>query len=167
MLMTHKVFAFSLLLVLSHVEAMAQPPSHFMGARWGISIEEAREVIKAEAKRIVKDDTKESRPALHAKGLFLGSQTTLTYFFTPRSKRLYRVDVIFDRLQMYEKAKAYLVKRFDPPSSSQSGIDIWSWEDKSHIQLSKAADQVVLSYSSGELSKIHDQEEREPKPKGK
>jgi hypothetical protein len=166
-MLIHKVFTFSLLLFLFHVEAMAQPPSRFMGARWGISIEEAREVIKAEAKRIVKDDTKESRPALYAKGLFLGSQATFTYFFTPKSKRLYRVDAIFDHLQMYEKAKAYLVKRFDPPSSSQSGIDIWSWEEKSYIHLKKGADQVVLSSSSGEWSKTNDQEERGLNPKGK
>ena len=124
--------------------------------------------IKAEAKRMVKDDTSRgNRPALHAKGLFLGSQANFAYLFTAKSKRLYRVDVIFDHLQMYEKAKAYLVKRFDHPSSSQSGIDIWSWEDKSHIHLGKAADQVVLSYSSGELSKINDQEERGLNPKGK
>jgi hypothetical protein len=142
-------FLLSLLfLLLLNLQAMAQPPSHFMGARWGISIEEAREVIKSEAKRIFQDDTKANMPVLYAKGIFLGSQATFSYFFTPKSKKLYRVDVTFNDPQMYKKAKAYLIKRFNEPTSSQQNMDQWTWEDKSRIELKGEPNQVFLSYVS-------------------
>jgi hypothetical protein len=137
-----------LLLLVLNLQAMAQPPSHFMGARWGMSIEETREVIRSEAKRVTQDDTKGNTPVLYAKGIFLGSQANFSYFFTPKSKRLYRVDVTFNDSRMYEKVKAYLTKRFKGPTSSQQNMDQWMWGDKGRIDLKKEPGQVLLSYSS-------------------
>jgi len=79
------------------------PPFHgFSGVKWGASIEEAKMVAEAEGKKVFEDRTDRPPYALYASKTYLNSTAIFSYFFTPQSKKLYRVDVTFKDLDVYQ-----------------------------------------------------------------
>ena len=136
----------------------APPFNGFMGARWGITIEEAKKVMDPEGKKLFLDGTDRSPYALYASGSYLDSPAIFSYFFTPRSKKLYRIDVTLKDLRLYEKGKNDLIEKLGPPFYSQPGVDHWSYSDKSLVILQKEPDYFQISYSGGEMLKLNHQE---------
>jgi len=143
------------------VRVVIEPPvklEGFMTAKWGDSIGEVKKAIEADGNKWFQDRTDEPPYALYAFGNYLGSSAIFSYFFTPRSKKLYRVDVTFNDLRVYEKAKDHLIEKFRKPSFSQKDIDHWSWEDKSLVIFQKNAENVQISYSNGPFLELNQKE---------
>jgi hypothetical protein len=134
------------------------PFNGFMGARWGISVEDAKGIIETEGKKVFEDRTHKPPYAFYASGTYLNSTAIFSYFFTPKSKKLYRVDVIFKDLSIYHTAKEDLIRKFKNPVYSQPGVDHWSWTDKSLVILQREADCIQISYSGGGMLKLNHQE---------
>lgn len=136
----------------------APPFDGFMGAKWGISIEETKKMMASEGKNLFSDETEGSPCALYASGIYLDSPAVFSYFFTPRSKRLYRVDVTLKDLRLYDGAKKDLIERLGAPSYSQPEVDHWSYGDKSLVIFQKQPDSIQISYSGGEMLILNHQE---------
>jgi hypothetical protein len=130
----------------------------FTGAKWGSSVEEAKNVMETEGKRVFEDRTKRPPYTLYASGTYLNSPVIFSYFFTPKSKKLYRVDMTFKDLTFYQKAKEDLIGKFGNASYSQPEIDHWSWTDKSLVIFQRESDCIQISYSGGEMLKLNHQE---------
>ncbi len=124
-------------------------PEGVMGARWGNSVEEIKKTIDTEGIEWFQDKTDEPPYALYASGTYLKAPAIFSFFFTPRSKKLYKVTVTLDDLTLYDKVKAQLIQRFGEPSFSQSEVDHWSWKDKSLVILQRDSSQLQMSYLSG------------------
>ena len=140
------------------------PFNGFIGAKWGISMEEAKKVMESEGNKLFGDGTDKSPYALYASGTYLDSPATFSYFLTPRSKRLYRVDVTLKNLSLYQKGKKDLIEKLGVPSYSQTGVDHWSYSDDSLVILQQEPDCFQVSYSGGEMLKLNHQElERSPR----
>jgi hypothetical protein len=150
-------FISSLLIILlsgcpTRVWVSKEPPiplGEFLSSNWGDSIDEVKKAIDRDGNKWFKDDTDKSPFMLYASGNYLDFPAIFSYFFTPKSKKLYRVDVTFSDLNVYEKGKNILIRKFKEPSYSEPGIDHWSWHDKSLLILQKNATHVQISYSSG------------------
>ena len=143
------------------VRVVIEPPAKldgFMNAKWGASIEEVKKAIEANGNKWFQDRTDEPPYALYASGTYLDYPAIFSYFFTPKSKKLYRVDVTFNDMMVYEKAKSHLIQKFKEPSFSQKDVDHWSWEDKSLIILQRDATSVQISYSNGPLLEMNQRE---------
>ena len=125
------------------------PLEQFLSSKWGDPVDEAKKVIERDGNQWFKDVTDQSPYSLYASGHYLDYPAIFSYFFTPKSKKLYRVDVTLSDLRAYEKAKNILVQRYRNPYYSQQDIDYWSWDDKSLLILQKDAIRVQMSYSSG------------------
>jgi hypothetical protein len=134
------------------------PFSGFMGAKWGISVDDAKKVIQAEGKKVFKDNTDKPPYAFYASGTYLNLPAIFSYFFTPQSKKLYRVDMTFKDLTIYQRGKEDLIGKFGNPSYSQAKIDHWSWTDKSLVIYQRETDCIQISYSGGEMLKLNYQE---------
>ena len=134
------------------------PLDPFLSSKWGDSVEEVKRAISIDGNKWFQDRTEELPRALYAFGTYLDHPAIFSYFFTPKSKKLYRVDVTFSDLKVYEKAKNVLIQKFKKPSHSQPDVDHWSWNNKSLIILQKNTTDVQISYSSGPLL-IQNQEE--------
>jgi hypothetical protein len=129
-----------------------------MGAKWEISVEEAKNVMETEGKKVFEDRTARSPYALYASGTYLNSPAIFSYFFTPKSKKLYRVDITLKDLTIYPKAKEDLLAKLGTPSYSQPGIDHWTWSDKSLVIFQREPDVIQISYIGGEISTLNHQE---------
>jgi hypothetical protein len=143
------------------VRVAIEPPGRlegFMGAKWGASVEEVKRAIEMDKNKWFQDRTGESSHALYAFGVYLVHPAIFSYFFTPKSKKLYRVDVTFSDLKGYEEAKNDLIQRFKKPTFSQKDVDHWSWEDKSLIILQRDAINAQLSFSDGPLLELNQKE---------
>ena len=138
------------------------PLGQFMSSKWGDSVEEVKRAVAIDGNKWFQDSTEEPSHALYAFGTYLDHPAIFSYFFTPKSKKLYRVDVTFSDLRIYEKAKNFLIEKFKEPSHSQPDVDYWSWNNKSLIILQRNNTDVQVSYSSGPLL-IQNQEEGLPK----
>mgnify|MGYP001115728022 CR=1 FL=1 len=151
------ILIFSFLIILlsgcpTPVWISKQPPvplDPFLSSKWGDSVEEVKKAIERDGNRWFKDNTDQSPYSLYASGRYLENPALFSYFFTPKSKRLYRVDVTFSDLRVYEKAKGTLIQKFKMPSYSQPDIDHWSWDDKSLLILQKDPTHVQIDYASG------------------
>ncbi len=124
----------------------------------GDSVEEVKRAIATDGDKWFQDNTDKPPYILYASGNYLDDPALFTYFFTPKSKKLYRVDVTFSDLKVYEKAKNILIQKFKKPSYSQPDVDHWSWDDKSLIILQKNATHIQISYSSGPLLILNQKE---------
>jgi hypothetical protein len=145
----------------SRVRIPTEPPATFdgfMGAKWGASVEEVKRAIEMDGYKWFQDRTGESSHALYAFGVYLDHPAIFSYLFTPKSKKLYRVDVTFSDLKGYEEAKNDLIQRFKKPTFSQKDVDHWSWEDKSLIILQRDAINAQLSFSDGPLLELNQKE---------
>jgi hypothetical protein len=158
------VFAF-LLVILSGcpapIRVSTEPPvplDPFMSSQWGDSVGEVKAAIARDGGQWFKDNTEQSPCSLYATGNYMDFPATFSYFFTPRSKKLYRVDVTFNDLKVYEKAKSALTQKLKAPSYSQADVDYWAWDDKSLVILQKNATHVQISYSKGPLLELNQKE---------
>jgi len=143
------------------VMIVKEPPLRiegFMSAKWGASVEECKKAIEKDGNRWFQDKTDAPPYALYAHGLYLGSPAIFSYFFTPKSKRLYRVDVTYDNLNLYVKIRDHLVGNLREPSFSQKDIDHWSWRDRSLVIFQRDAENIQISYSNGPLLEVNKEE---------
>jgi len=138
-----------------------QPPvplDTLLSSKWGDSVDEVKRAIEKDGNQWFKDDTHQSPFSLYASGRYLEHPALFSYFFTPKSKKLYRIDVTFSDLKVYEKAKNTLIQKYKNPSYSQTDIDHWSWDDISLLILQKDPTHLQISYSSGPLLELNQKE---------
>ena len=143
------------------VRVAIEPPVRlegFLNAKWGAPIEETQKAIEMDGNKWFQDHTGTPPYTLYAHGTSLGYPSLFSYFFTPVSKKLYRADVTFSDLKIYEKAKEHLIQKFKNPSFSQKDVDHWSWNDKSLLILQKDSTHVQISYSNGPLLELNQKE---------
>jgi hypothetical protein len=143
------------------VRVAIEPPARlegFLSTKWGASAEECKLAIEMDRNKWFQDRTEEPPHALYAFGTYLDHPAIFSYFFTPKSKKLYRVDVTFNDLKVYEKAKNILIQKFRKPSYSQPDVDHWSWDDKSLIILQRDATNGQISFSNGPLLELNQKE---------
>jgi hypothetical protein len=133
-------------------------PEGVMNARWGTSVEQVKGAIVSDGNRWFQKDTDKPPFVLYASGSYLDAPAALSYFFTPKSGRLFRVDVTFNDVGIYERAKEHLIQRFKIPAYSQAHTNFWSWRDDSLLILQKNSTHVQISYSSGPFLRINHQE---------
>jgi hypothetical protein len=133
-------------------------PEGVLSARWGMPVERVKQAIEGDGNRIFQDDTQKLPFGLYATGTYMSAPATLSYFFTPKSGKLYRVDVTFGDIKIYESAKGYLVREFNNPGFSRADTDHWSWPDNSLIILQKDSSHVQVSCSSGPFLKLNHEE---------
>ena len=126
-----------------------QPPPGFLNAKWGATVEEVKEAIQKDGNRWFQDSTDKLPCALYASGTYWDFSAIFSYLFTPRTKKLYRVDVTFSDLRVYEKARDQLIRTFKDPAYTQVEVEHWSWDDKSLVILQKDPTTVQISFSSG------------------
>jgi len=155
-------FAFTLLIGCAvPVRVAIEPPGRmegFMSARWGASVEECKQAIEMDGNKWFQDRTEEPSHALYAFGAYLDHPAIFSYFFTPKLKKLYRVDVTFSDFKGYEEAKIDLIQKFKKPTFSQKDVDHWSWEDKSLVILQRDAINAQISFSNGPLLELNQKE---------
>ena len=155
-------FVFTLLMGCAvPVRVTIEPPVRlegFMSAKWGASVEECKGAIERDRNKWFQDRTGEVPHALYAFGAYLDHPAIFSYFFTPMSKKLYRVDITFSDLKGYEDTKNDLIQRFKKPTFSQKDVDHWSWEDKSLIILQRDAINAQISFSNGPLLELNQKE---------
>jgi len=143
------------------VRVAVEPPGKmegFMSARWGASVEECKQAIEIDGNKWYQDRTEDFSHALYAFGTYWDHPAIFSYFFTPKSKKLYRVDVTFSNLKGYEEVRGYLIQTFKNPTFSQKDVDHWSWEDKSLIILQGDAINAQISFSNGPLLELNQKE---------
>ena len=133
-----------------------------MSARWGGSVEEIKRAVDQDNLEWFQDKTDQPPYVLYASGTSLDAPAIFSYFFTPRSKKLYKVTLTLDDLALYDKARSQLVQKFGEPSFSQVGVEHWSWKDKSLIILQKDASHVQISYWSGPFLVLNHEEQEGP-----
>jgi len=134
----------------SHVTIDPPPlPEGVMSTRWGSPVEEVKKAIDQESIDWFQDKTDQPPYALYASGACLNAPAIFSYFFTPRSKKLYKVTVTLDDPSLYGTARGELIQKFGKPSFSQLDVDHWSWQDKSLVILQRDASHVQISYWSG------------------
>lgn len=134
-------------------------PEGVMSARWGSSVEEIKKTIDTEGVQWFQDKTETPPHALYASGNYMNTPAIFSYFFTPHSRKLYKVTLTFDDPMIYAKARDDLIRKFGPPSFSQPDVDHWSWEDKSLVILQKDPSHVQVSYSSGPFLILNHEEQ--------
>jgi hypothetical protein len=134
----------------SHVTIDPPPlPERVMSARWGSPVEAVKKAIDQDSIDWFQDKTDQSPYGLYASGTYLNAPAIFSYFFTPQSKKLYKVTVTLNDLTVYDTARGELIQKFGKPSFSQLNVDHWSWQDKSLVILQKDASHVQISYWSG------------------
>jgi len=133
-------------------------PDAWMNSKWGDSIEEVKRAIEKDGSRMFEDATEKPPYAIYASGTFLEQPAILSYFFTPKSKKFYRVDVTYHNPGVYASVRGEMIQRFKSPTYSKKDVDHWSWKDDSLVIVQKADSLVQVSYSSGAFSKLNHQE---------
>ncbi len=133
-----------------------------MGARWGSSVEEAKKAVDQDSIEWFQDKTDQPPYVLYASGTSLDAPVIFSYFFTPRSKRLYKVTLTFNNPGLYGRARSQLVQKFREPSFTGVDVEHWSWKDNSLIILQKDASTVQVSYWSGPFLVLNREEEKGP-----
>jgi hypothetical protein len=135
-----------------------QPPAGFLSAKWGATVDEVKGAIQKDGNRWFQDSTDKTNCALYASGTYWDFSAIFSYLFTPKTKRLYRVDVTFSDLKAYEKARDHLLQTYKGPAYTQAEVEHWSWDDKSLVILQKDPTTVQVSFSSGPLLVVNREE---------
>lgn len=133
-------------------------PEGFLSARWGTSVHEVKKAIAKDGYELYQDQLEAPPYAIYASGRYLDNPALFSYFFTPKSKRLYRVDVTFDDVRIHGKARNHLLERFGQPAYSRPDGDHWSWRDKSLVIFQLDPTHVQMSYLSGPLAVMNYEE---------
>ena len=136
-------------------------PGGFLGARWGATVEEVKGAIAREGYQWFEDRFDREPYAMYASGSYLGSPAIVSYFFTPKTKQLYRVDATWRDLSVYDRAKAELTGKFKEPSYSSKDLTHWAiWSERNLVILQKDNSDVQMSYASGPFL-VQNRKERE------
>jgi hypothetical protein len=145
-----------------HVTIDPSPlPEKVMSARWGSPVEEVKKAIDQDSIDWFQDKTDQPPYGLYASGTYLNAPAIVSYFFTPRSKKLYKVTVTLNDLAVFRTARDELIGKFGNPSFSQLDVDHWSWQDKSLVILQRDASHVQISYWSGPFVVLSHEEQKE------
>ena len=133
-------------------------PDAWMNSKWGDSVAEVKKAIEKDGSRMFQDVTEGPPYAVYASGIFLEQPAILSYFFTPKSNKLYRVDVTYRNPGVYAKVREEMIQRFKNPTYSKKDVDHWSWKDDSLVIVQTTDSLVQVSYSSGAFSRLNQQE---------
>jgi len=133
-------------------------PEGCLSARWGTSVDEVRKAMAKDGNEWYQDRLEVAPYASYASGRYFDTPALFSYFFTPKSKRLYRVDVTFDDVRIHGKARNHLLEKFGQPTYSRPDGDHWSWRDKSLVIFQLDPTHVQISYLSGPLAVMNYEE---------
>jgi hypothetical protein len=132
-------------------------PESVADARWGMQVKEVKEAVET-----FQDDTEKSPSALYASRKQFGLPAVVSYFFTPKSKKLYRIDVTFSDPGVYGDVRAKLAEMFKAPTFIQPDNEVFLWKDNSVLILQRNPGSVQVSFMNGPLSKLNHEEGGEP-----
>ena len=143
------------------VRTIVEPPPFpegFLSARWGTSVDEVKQAFAKDGLAWYQDRLEAPPYSSYASGRYLDTPALFSYFFTPKSKRLYRADVTFDDVKVHGKMRNHLLERFGQPTYSRPDGDHWSWRDKSLVIFQVDPTHVQISYLSGPLAVMNYEE---------
>ncbi len=132
-------------------------PESVADARWGMQVKEVKEAVET-----FQDDTEKSPSALYASRKLFGLPATVSYFFTPKSKKLYRIDVTFNDPGVYGDVRGKLEQTYRYPVSTRPDDEVFLWKDDSVLLVQKNPGSVQVSFMSGPLLKLNSEEGGEP-----
>lgn len=125
-------------------------PGGFLGAAWGSSVEEADKAMTRDGFQKFEDRFEQGAYVVYASGTYLGSPAIFSYFFTPKTRRLFKVDATLREPKVYDQAKAELTGKFGPPTFAGQDVTHWSaWSNMSLIIVQRDSTNVQISYGSG------------------
>ena len=139
---------------------VTEPPAFPEGvadARWGMQVKEVKEAVET-----FQDDTGKPPFALYASRKHFDLPAIVSYFFTPKSKKLYRTDVTFNDPGVYGAVRGELAQMFKDPTFTQPDSEVFLWKDSSVLILQKNPNFVQVSFMSGPLLKVNNEEGGEP-----
>ena len=139
---------------------VTEPPAFLEGVadtKWGMQVKEVKEAVET-----FQDDTGKPPFALYASRKHFDLPATVSYFFTPKSKKLYRTDVTFNNPGVYGDVRGKLVQMFKDPTFTQPDTEVWLWKDSSMLILQKNPNSVQVSFMSGPLLNLNNEEGGEP-----
>jgi hypothetical protein len=141
-------------------KVVREPPAFPEGVadtRWGMQVKEVKEAVET-----FQDDTEKSPFALYASRKQFDLPAIASYFFTPKSKKLYRTDVTFNDPGVYGAVRGKLAQMFKDPIFTQPDREVFLWKDSSVLILQKDPNSVQVSFMSGPLLKLNNEEGEEP-----
>jgi hypothetical protein len=144
----------------SITEPPPEPPAFLEGvadAKWGMQVKEVKEAVET-----FQDDTGKPPFALYASRKHFDLPAIVSYFFTPKSQKLYRTDVTFNNPGVYGAVRGKLVQMFKDPTYTPPDTELWLWKDSSMLILQKNPNSVEVSFSSGPLLKLNYEERGAP-----
>jgi hypothetical protein len=139
---------------------VAEPPAFPGGvadAKWGMEATDVKQAVQT-----LQDDTAKPPFALYASRNQFDQPATVSYFFTPKSKKLYRTDITFNDPGVYDAVKKRLRETFKEPMFAQADREIWLWKDNSTLVLQKNSSSAQVSFSNGSLVRLNNEEGGEP-----
>jgi len=139
------------------VTRMPAFPEGVADTRWGMQVKEVKEAVET-----FQDDTGKPPFALYASRKHFDLPAIVSYFFTPKSKKLYRTDVTFNNPGVYGAVRGKLVQMFKDPTYTPPDTELWLWKDSSMLILQKNPNSVEVSFSNGPLLKLNYEERGEP-----
>ncbi len=131
-------------------------PEGVADARWGMQVKEVKGRWRHSRM------TRGRRPSHSTPRESTSTSPIVSYFFTPNSKKLYRTDVTFGDPGVYGAVRGNLVHMFKNPTIAQPDTEVWTWRNSSMVILQKNPDSVQISFSSGPLLKLNNEEGGEP-----
>jgi len=119
-----------------------------VGAKLGMTSDEVRAAIRRKALRIHRDQ----RGEITVRSKFFGCASELKYYFTPLTKRLYKVTVVSEDLTRYQSIREAMRKRFGGETSTRtsavSHVSRWYWK-KQDVSLF-----LSRTYNKGSYSRL-------------
>ena len=132
-------------------------PEGVADAKWGMQVKEVKEAVET-----FQDDTGKAPFALYASRKHFDLPAIVSYFFTPKSKKLYRIEVTFNDPGVYGVVKGKLAQLLKDSAFTRPDREVRLWKDSSVLILQKNPDSVEVSFSSGPLLKLNYEEEEGP-----
>ena len=155
------LFIFLCLGCAARVRVTSEPPPFpgtFMAAGWGDSVDRVKAAIEKDGSGLFQDGTERRPYALYASGTYFGEAATFSYFFTPKSRKLYRIDVTYKDPMVFEKVKGSLIQAFHDPTYSKGDVDHWDWRNDSLVILQREPFLIQISYMNGPFLRINHDE---------
>jgi hypothetical protein len=141
-------------------KVVTEPPAFPEGVadtKWGMQVKEVKEAVET-----FQDDTEKSPSALYASRKYFDLPAIVSYFFAPKSKKLYRIDVTFSDAGVYGTVRGKLAQIFKDPTYTHLNIEVFLWKDSSMLILQSNPNSTQVSFMSGPLSKLNYEEGGEP-----
>ncbi len=139
---------------------VTEPPAFPEGvadAKWGMQVNEVKAAVET-----FQDNTGKPPFALYASRKHFDLPATVSYFFTPKSKKLYRIDATFNDPGVYGAVRGKVAQMFRDSTFTQPDREVFLWKDSSVLILQKDPNSVQVSFSSGPLLKLNNEEGGEP-----